>query len=65
MKVLQPLIDRSDIKILTDIWVPDWSPTQAYVLMTKAVHDLKVPLTAIVASNDATAGSCNPGAVRQ
>jgi D-xylose transport system substrate-binding protein len=57
MKVLQPPIDRGDIKILADIWVPDWSPTQAYVLMTKAVHDLKAPLTAIVASNDATAGS--------
>ena len=57
MKVLQPLIDRGDIKIINDIWVPDWSPTQAYVLMTKAVHDLKGPLTAIVASNDATAGS--------
>jgi D-xylose transport system substrate-binding protein len=57
MKVLQPLIDRGDIKILADLWVPDWSPTQAYVLMTKAVQDLKAPLTAIVASNDATAGS--------
>jgi len=57
MKVLQPLIDRGDIKVLADIWIPDWSPTQAYVLMTKALQDLKAPLTAIVASNDATAGS--------
>jgi D-xylose transport system substrate-binding protein len=56
MSVLQPLIDRSDIKILTDIWIPEWSATQAYVLVTKALHDLKVPLTAIVASNDSTAG---------
>jgi len=56
MKVLQPLIDRGDIKILADIWVPEWSPTQAYVLVTKALHDLKAPLTAILASNDGTAG---------
>jgi D-xylose transport system substrate-binding protein len=57
MKVLQPLIDRGDIKVLTDIWVPDWSPTQAYILVTKALHELKEPLTAILASNDGTAGA--------
>jgi D-xylose transport system substrate-binding protein len=56
MKVLQPFIDRGDIKIVADIWVPEWSPTQAYVLVTQALHDLKVPLTAILASNDGTAG---------
>jgi D-xylose transport system substrate-binding protein len=56
MKVLQPLIDRGDVKILADIWVPEWSPTQAYMLVTKALHDLKAPLTAILASNDGTAG---------
>jgi D-xylose transport system substrate-binding protein len=44
MSVLQPFIDRGDIKILADIWVPEWSATQAYVLVTKALHDLKVPL---------------------
>ena len=56
MKVLQPLIDRGDIKIVADIWVPEWSPTQAYVLVAQTLHDLKVPLTAILASNDGTAG---------
>ncbi len=56
MSVLQPFIDRGDIKILKDIWIPEWSPTQAYVLVTQAMHDLKVPLTAILASNDGTAG---------
>jgi D-xylose transport system substrate-binding protein len=56
MRVLQPLIDRGDIKILADIWIPEWSPTQAYVLVAQALHDLKVPLTAILASNDGTAG---------
>jgi D-xylose transport system substrate-binding protein len=56
MKVLQPLIDRGDIKILADIWVPDWSPTQAYMLVANELSNLKVPLTAILASNDGTAG---------
>jgi D-xylose transport system substrate-binding protein len=56
MKVLQPLIDCGDIRILADIWVPEWSPEQAYVLVTQALHDLKVPLTAILASNDGIAG---------
>jgi len=61
MSVLQPFIDRGDIKVLADIWIPDWSPTQAYILVAQALHDLasrdrKAPLTAILASNDGTAG---------
>jgi D-xylose transport system substrate-binding protein len=56
MKVLQPLIDRGDIKIVADTWVPEWSPTQAYILVAQALDKLNVPLTAIVASNDGTAG---------
>lgn len=56
MKVLQPFIDRGEIKIVADIWVPEWSPTQAYVLVATALSDLKTPPTAILASNDGTAG---------
>jgi len=61
MSVLQPLIDRGDIKILADIWVTDWSPTRAYILITQALqdltqHDSNIRLTAILASNDGTAG---------
>ncbi|MGA9979518.1 MAG: substrate-binding domain-containing protein [Candidatus Sulfotelmatobacter sp.] len=61
MSVLQPFIDRGDVKILADIWVPEWSPTQAYILVAQALQDLtqqdlKTPLTAILASNDGTAG---------
>jgi D-xylose transport system substrate-binding protein len=56
MKVLQPLIDRGDIKIVADIWVPEWSPTEAYILVGQALQNLKAPLAAIVASNDGTAG---------
>ena len=54
MKVLQPFIDRGDIKILADVWVPEWSPTQAYVLITQALHNL--------AQHDSKAASDrNPG----
>jgi len=35
MKVLQPLIDRGDIRVLADIWVPEWSPTEAYLMVKK------------------------------
>lgn len=56
MKVLQPLIDRGDVKVVGDVWVPEWSATQAYMLMTEALQKIDQPLAAIVASNDSTAG---------
>jgi D-xylose transport system substrate-binding protein len=56
MKVLQPFIDRGDIHILADVWVREWSATEAYVIATKELNKLKAPPTAIVASNDAIAG---------
>jgi D-xylose transport system substrate-binding protein len=56
MRVLQPLIDRGDIKIVSDGWARDWDPSEAYALMSKAVDSTKGDLAAIVASNDGTAG---------
>ena len=56
MKVLQPFIDRGDIHTLADLWVPEWSATEAYVMVTKELNKLKAAPTAIVASNDAIAG---------
>ena len=38
------------------MWVPEWSATQAFVLVTQALQKLNRPITAIVASNDSTAG---------
>ena len=57
MKVLQPYIDRGDIHVLADLWVPEWSPTEAYVMVTEELKKLKSAPTAIVASNDAIAGA--------
>lgn len=56
MQVLRPLIERGDIKIVGDIWVPEWSATEAYMLVAQALQQQQTPLTAIVASNDAIAG---------
>ncbi len=56
MKVLQPFIDRGDIHVFADVWVPEWSPTEAYVLVKKELDKLKTAPTAIVASNDGIAG---------
>ncbi|MGC2480042.1 MAG: substrate-binding domain-containing protein [Candidatus Sulfotelmatobacter sp.] len=57
MKVLQPLIDRGDIDAIADLWVPEWSATEAYIMVTKELNKLKAAPTAIVASNDAIAGA--------
>jgi D-xylose transport system substrate-binding protein len=56
MKVLQPFIDRGDIHAAADLWVPEWSATEAYIMVTKELDELKAAPAAIVASNDAIAG---------
>jgi D-xylose transport system substrate-binding protein len=56
MKVLQPLIDRGDIHAFADVWVPEWSATEAYIIVTKELAKLTAAPTAIVASNDSIAG---------
>ena len=56
MKVLQPFLDRGDIHVLADVWVPEWNATEAYVMVTKELNKLNAAPTAIVASNDAIAG---------
>lgn len=56
MKVLQPFIDRGEIQVSADVWVPEWSATQAYLMVLKELNNLKAAPVAIVASNDAIAG---------
>ena len=55
-RVLKPLVDRGDIKIISDSWSKDWNPTEAYAHMTEAIESAKGDITAVVASNDGTAG---------
>ena len=55
-RVLKPLVDRGDIKVISDTWSKDWNPTEAYAHMTEAIESAKGDITAVVASNDGTAG---------
>ena len=56
MAVLQPAIDRGDIKIVANQFIDDWKPELAlnFVENTLTQHDDKID--AVVASNDGMAG---------
>jgi D-xylose transport system substrate-binding protein len=54
-EVLQPLIDRGDIKLLGDFWCTDWSPIEAYKQVATVLTTNHAAIDAIVASNDGTA----------
>src|SRR5580693_2303052 len=56
MRALQASVDRGDIKIVGDGWAKDWDPAEAYAVMSKAIDSTKGDVTAVVASNDGTAG---------
>jgi len=56
MRVLKPLVDRGDIKIVSDTWTKDWDPSEAYAHMSAAIDSTKGEISAVVASNDGTAG---------
>lgn len=56
MNILQPLIDKGDIKIVADQWAKDWLADEALKHTENALTQNKNDVVAIVASNDATAG---------
>lgn len=56
MVVLQPLVDKGDIKIVGKQWVKDWSPSEAMTIVQNALTANNNRIDAIVASNDGTAG---------
>lgn len=56
VKVLQPAVDRGDVKIIADAWAKDWNPSEAYAHMSAAIESSKGNITAVLASNDGTAG---------
>ncbi|THF73699.1 D-xylose ABC transporter substrate-binding protein [Cohnella fermenti] len=55
--VLQPLIDRGDITVVYDQWSKDWTPANALVNMRQALAANGDRIDAVIAANDATAGS--------
>jgi D-xylose transport system substrate-binding protein len=56
MKVLQPLIDKGDIRLFANVWARDWLPIEAYAHTIEALEAYQGKITAIVASDDGTAG---------
>lgn len=56
MKLLQPLIDKGDIKIAADQWAKDWLADEALKHTENALTMSNNDIAAIVTSNDGTAG---------
>jgi len=56
MNVLQPHIDRGDIKVIADGYTKDWLPSEAYLFMLKAIDSAQGSIAAVLASNDGLAG---------
>jgi D-xylose transport system substrate-binding protein len=56
MNILQPAIDRGDIKIVADQWSRDWLPDEALKHTENALTQVNNDVVAVVASNDGTAG---------
>ena len=55
MSVLQPYIDRGDIKVIADAYTKDWLPSEAYVFMLKTIDSAQGHIAAVLASNDGLA----------
>ena len=56
MNVLQPLVDKGAIKIVSNQWAEDWQPVKALKIMENALTRAANKVDAVVASNDGTAG---------
>jgi len=56
LRVLKPAVDRGEIKIVADVWAKDWNPSEAYASMGQAIQTTNGTITAVIASNDGTAG---------
>lgn len=55
MEVLQPLINRGDIKIVADRWIANWDADKARKAMESIIEERGGKIDAVVASNDNTA----------
>jgi D-xylose transport system substrate-binding protein len=56
MNILQPLVDKGDIKIVSDQWAKDWQAVEALKIMENALTRTGNKVDAVVASNDGVAG---------
>jgi D-xylose transport system substrate-binding protein len=56
MNIVQPLVDKGDIKIASDQWAKDWQAVEALKIMENALTRTGNKVDAVVASNDGVAG---------
>lgn len=56
MQIIKPLVDKGDIKIVTDQWAKDWQSSEALKHTENALTRSNNNIQAVVASNDGTAG---------
>jgi D-xylose transport system substrate-binding protein len=56
MKIIQPLVDKGDVKIVGSQWVTEWSATEALKISENALTANDNKIDAFVGSNDALAG---------
>ena len=56
MNVLQPLMDKGAIKVISDQWAKDWQAVEALKIMENALTRSNNQVDAVVASNDGVAG---------
>src|ERR1700756_2340517 len=56
LKILKPAMDKGDIKVVGQQWVPEWSASTALRIVEDALTANNNKIDAIVASNDGTAG---------
>jgi D-xylose transport system substrate-binding protein len=56
MNILNPLVAKGDLKIISDQWAKDWQPIEALKIMENSLTRTGNQVDAVVASNDGTAG---------
>lgn len=56
MRILQPYLDRGDVRVIADQWARDWQPVEALKIMENALTRNQNQVEAVVVSNDGTAG---------
>lgn len=56
LAVLQPYVDRGEIRIVADQWANDWQPVEGLKILENALTRNHNAVDAVVASNDGLAG---------
>jgi len=55
LEIIQPLLDKKELRVVADMWVAQWNPSNAEKLMHMIIQRTQGRFDAVVASNDGTA----------